>query len=169
MKAAVNLRKRKTFLAVVAAILIATFIAGAVPVNAANVCYNIDGDCSSSETFTVKTDKGWFNNQYITLRQTKGKMRFARATFTDVKYKTVNMYATYYVTVYDNSRHKYVMKNKTWKNGSMKIKLQKYSSYSVTLTPETRYTYWFVYSSDKWTKKAKWDVRKTKHCTYCQW
>ena len=170
MTAFTHLRVKKSFLAVLITIMCISFFASTVPSSAAtNVCGDIQGNCLSNDSFTVTTGKGWFNNQYITLTQTKGKLRYARPTFTDVKYKTVTQYATYYVTVVDKSTGKYVMKDKTWKSGSMKIKLKKNTKYSVTLRPEKYYTYWFVYSMDKWTKAATWRVKKTKNCTYCAW
>ena len=170
MTAFVKMTGRKIFPAVMIAVMIISFFASTLPSNAAtNICGDIYGDCSESQTFYVKTGKGWLNNQYITISQTKGKLRYARPTFTSVKYKTVKQYATYYITVVDESTGKYVMKNKEWKSGSMKIKLKKYKEYSVTVTPEKRYTYWFVYTSDKWVKRATWRVKKTRNCTYCAW
>ena len=165
-----KLKERKFFPAILIAVMIFSFFASTVQANAfTNVCSNIYGDCCEEETFYVTTGKGWLSKQFITLRQTKGKLKYIRPTFTGVKSKTVKQYATYRVTVRDESTGEYLYRNEVWKNASKRLKLKKKSEYSITVTPEKQYTYRYVYSSDKWTNKAIWKVKRTKNCTFCTW
>ena len=146
--------------------------AGISNVHAANVCNDIYGDCTYSETFNVTTGSGWLNNQSIKLTQTKGEYNYELLMLNGSKKCNKTHYGIYYVTVIDQNGN-YLYDHAKWKSKSMCIKLQKNSSYDITVEPETNDS---TYSCEfggcykagfGWKTLSTWKVSRTKHCTFC--
>ena len=99
-------------------------------VHAANVCKEVAGSSRSAVTFTVKTDKGWLNNQYITLKGTKGIISYTSYTGRN---KEISKFGMFNVVITNKNTGK--REERTWKDGSCKIKLQKNCTYLITVSP----------------------------------
>lgn len=164
----------RSFHALIAFIL-ATMLAltaGISNVHAANVCSEINGDSSYTETFNVTTGAGWLNNQSIKLTQSKGEYKYELLMLDGSRKSTKSQYAIYYVTVVDEHGN-YLYNEKEWKSKSMCIKLQKNTSYDITVRPETNtgiYACEFTHcikAGGGWKTLSTWKVSRTKNCTFC--
>jgi hypothetical protein len=163
------MKKMKKALATVLAmmIILATFTTTAF---AANVCSQIDGNSRRSRTFTVDTGKRFILKDKIKLKQTKGVFRYDNWVG---KSKTAKGYDKFSVKVekIEGSSGVGKVKYYTLKGKSLTIKLDKYSTYRITVTPastsDLTARYWLKGCFDYWEKPASWKISTTKGIIAC--
>lgn len=154
-------------------VIVLSMITGMTNVNAANECKGISGTCAGQESFVVDTSSGWFDNQAVKLTQTKGDYTYETMMLSGAsKYTYKKHYGIYYVTVTDSLGNT-VLDNCVWSSKSMSIKLDKNTSYTITVTPETdgnvysrAYTHGFKVGKG-WTSLSTWKVSKTRKVSNC--
>ena len=115
---------------------------------AANACKQISGNSKAVQVFYVNTGSRWIaKKDVVKLTQTKGTMNikynffgvnYSYPPFSDKANDTKKMYEEYSVKVEKlNSKNKVVKtENYTFDSGSLKIKLDKNSTYRITVTPK---------------------------------
>ncbi|MBQ5992030.1 MAG: hypothetical protein IJL62_05725 [Clostridia bacterium] len=132
---------------------------------AANVCRQISGSSKKAVTFTVKTGSRWLLSDKLTIKQTKGVFKYNDWLYRE---KTAKGYDEYIIKV-----TKVGGKTKTYTlgGGSITIKLDKNSTYKITVTPADSQTLAWKYlrygAFDKWTKYPTWKVTSTKGVITC--
>lgn len=107
-----------------------------VPAYAENVCKQISGSSKSKQTFIVETTSRWLaSKDVLKLTQTKGIMNIERVKLTKNVKDIREMYEMYTVKVEKLVKGKVTgTKNYTWTGASLKLKLEKNSTYRVTIT-----------------------------------
>lgn len=155
-------------------VIVLSMITGMTNVNAANECKGIGGTCDRQESFVVDTRSGWLDNQAVKLTQTKGDYTYETMMLNGSKYTQKKHYGIYYVTVTD-SMGNIKLDNCVWSSKSMSIKLDKNTSYTITVTPETdgnvysrAYTRGFKVGKG-WTSLSTWKVSKTRKVSNCEY
>jgi len=143
-------------------------------VSAANVCYGAGGSLRETKSFVVSVGNKLFASEKIILSQTQGA---TRQVFYG-KEKAVGMYGRFYVSVYDETAKKNVIKNDKWKSASYTIsssKLKNGHSYTITVRGDLN-TYVgdsysnFPYVFRSWSSYPIWSVKTTgKNINVCGW
>ncbi len=136
-----------------------------VSASAANVCYDVSGDLSTTKTFEVKVGGKIFSSEKIVLTQTKGDTRQTWYS----KVKIAPIYGCFYVSVYDNTAGKWVYRNKKWQSKNFTIKssqLKKKHNYTVTVEGKTGRNIFDGYDAtpyifEKWLSYPSWRATKT--------
>ncbi len=102
-------------------------------VMAKNVCKQISGTSKAASTFEVETGSRWYSKKdVLKLQQTKGTMKITTVLG---KNKTKTMYETYTVKVQKIVNGKVTStKCYKWTGKTLKLKLDKNSTYRVTVT-----------------------------------
>lgn len=133
--------------------------------SAANVCRATSGNSSTATSFTVKTKGGLFKGK-LTLTQTKGVAK--GLTWAGGYEKTYSLYGQYTVT-YKKEGGK--QKTASWTGKNLTLKLDKNSTYTVTVTPVSNTTLHVknLYRAGfyGWQRNATWSVNKTKGIQLC--
>lgn len=129
----------KSILKKITLVLLTALILGisfAAPAYAENVCKQISGTSKNASTFMVETTSRWLaSKDVLKLTQTKGIMNIERVKLTKNVKDTREMYETYTVKVEKMVKGKVKStKTYTWSGSSLKIKLEKNSTYRVTVT-----------------------------------
>ncbi len=169
------MKKIKKIVAVFSAVVMMMSLCMTVThVSAANVCTGAGGNLTQTKSFVVSVGKNLFSSEKIVLSQTKGS---TKQTWYG-KQKTVGMYGRFYVSVYDDTAKKYVIKNDKWKSATYKIsslKLKKKHSYTITVKGDTNqyvgdsYSY-APYVFKSWNSYPTWSVKKTgSNIILCGW
>ena len=133
--------------------------------SAANACTQISGSSARSTTFKVYTGSRWLFSDKITLTQTQGYLK----NLFGLKIGSFKAYDTFSITVRKISTGKTTYY--TMKNGSVTTKLDKNSTYSITVTPASSSTlqsrYWCKGYIMGWNYYAHWSVKSTKGIISC--
>ncbi len=179
----------KNILKKLALIVLSIFVSGSIftcPVAAANVCKQISGKSTQETTFIVNTGSRWYSSKdVIKFTQTKGTMKTSDLKLTKSVASTRVMYEYYTVTVKKMSGSKTVnTKTYTWTGASQKIKLDRNSTYKVTVTPYSvdpkykdaftygalfnPYTTFGLWAPRGWKKAATWKVSATSGILSCK-
>ena len=151
---------------------------------AANVCKQISGSSKAAQTFNINTGSRWYSSKdVLKLTQTKGTMKIMKLTG---KNSTKKMYEKYYVKVEKLKNNKVVsVKNYTWQKSSLKLKLDKNSTYRVTVTPAAvrdKYSFkagtmfnpygngitYIFWAPRGWKKHSTWKVSSTSGILSCK-
>ena len=148
---------------------------------AANVCKQISGSSKAAQTFNINTGSRWYSSKdVLKLTQTKGTMKIMKLL--NGKHTTKSMYEKYYVKVEKLKNNKVVsVKNYTWQKSSLKLKLDKNSTYRVTVTPtavRNRSSFGdgtlfnpygsIFFSPLGWKKHSTWKVSSTSGILSCK-
>ena len=163
--------KKNSIIASMMVICMAIIMFAPASVSAANVCNQISGDSVHTKTFYVTTSKGWFNNQSIKIKQSKGTLWYRKSY--SGGYKKVKEYAGYYVTVRNAKTNRvYKYYNKDWEGASIKLSLGKNTKYKIRIEPCTLYSYgWarnYHATNWDWDPACVWSITKTKNVTLCR-
>lgn len=161
--------KRTRFMALVLTV-ITLFSTLSISASAATVCSQITGTPKAATTFTIKTTSRWLASNKITFTQSKGTASFTNWVGVD---KNRSTYAIYSITYSKIVNGKVVStKSETWKDGSHSIKLDKNSTYKITVTPLSASAYTFLLhptwgAFNNWVKAPQWSVKNVKGVNYC--
>lgn len=155
-------------------VLVMMMSVGITSVSAANICTGAGGNLTQTKSFVVSVGKKLFSSEKIVLSQTKGS---TKQTWNG-KQKTVGMYGRFYVSVYDDTAKKYVIKEAKWKSATYNIsssKLKKGHSYTITVKGDTNqyvgdsYSY-APYVFKSWNSYPTWSVKTTgSNINVCGW
>ena len=166
-------------------LLMLAMIIPARPTEAAGVCREISGKSTKTTTFTVKTGSRWLaKKDVLTLTQKKGVLKAERVFSLNTVYKTFKKYEDYTVVVKKMSGKKTIStKQYSFSKASLKIKLDKNSTYVITVSsPYSRdggftksplfYNYFSTlgsawWSPVSWKTPSTWRVKSTKGVLSC--
>ena len=113
---------------------------------------------TNTVTINVNTGDSGLFKPYIVLSQNKAKASFTKG----VKQGQDSVYAKYRITVNKDGRK---VSSPTWHSGSIKIKLDKNSSYSITVAYDGQGTYLsnsgHLKMFNNWIEQPYWTVSKT--------
>lgn len=146
--------------------LVAMCLSMAMSVSAANVCSQITGSTATTRTFKVKTGKRFLLSDKLTFKQSKGVLRYETLGGRE---KTFNAYDTFCIRYQKEGSS--TVKTAELKNGSCSIKLDKNSTYIVTVSSEghgaLQVRYIFKGLIGDWQKNPTWKVSKTAGIDFC--
>lgn len=141
------------------------FCAAGQSASAANVCNVISGNSSTTTSFKVETKGGLFKGK-LTLTQTKGVANGMKWTGGS---KTYSLYGQYTVTYKKEGGKE---KTVSWRDKNLTLKLDKNSTYIVTVKPDPRTSIHmrqlFKAGFYGWKSNAYWSVRKTSGVLLCR-
>lgn len=131
------------------------------------VSFNVTASAATSggentKTITVETKANWLypGQESITLKQNKAKYVYEVDSFGKRKTKTASIYPSYIITIKNNTTGERT--EEKWKDGSIKIKLDRNCSYTIKVSYDeaitwTRMKKTFMY----YTKAPYWYVSST--------
>lgn len=162
-------RTRTRFMAIILTVM-TLFSTLSISASAAKVCQQVTGTPKAKTTFTVKTTSRWLLSDKITFTQSKGTASFKNWVGVD---KNRSTYAAYNITYSKIVNGKVVStKSETWKDSSHTIKLDKNSTYKITVSPISTDYYtlrmhptWGAFNN--WVKTPQWSVKNTKGINSC--
>lgn len=138
----------------------------ALNVFAGNACKQISGSSNGSCTFTVETGNVFLLSEKITFDQDKGVLGYRNWVH---DYQTKKAYDSF--TISYQKKGSSEIKTKTMDGGSCSIKLDPYSTYTVTVTPSNaqmlQINHWTWGSICGWESPATWRVKSTRGIDLC--
>ena len=151
------------------ALLLVLLLSMSAEVFAANVCQNITGSSKKASTFYVETGSRLLFSDKLTLTQTQGKFE---AGFTFLSGKCYWAY-TLKIQKLDSKGKVISEETKKWNySKDYTLKLNKNSTYRITITPVSEQTVRTKYLVRTWgydiLEYPKWSIKSTKGINLCR-